>query len=177
MIRRPPRSTLFPYTTLFRSTVSVSPTGLTATSVSATQIDLAWTDNSSTEDGYRIERCSGGGCTAFGEIATVGVNATTYQNTGLTQGTGYSYRVRAYNVTGNSEYSNTAMVPVGPSRLGATAGSGTQIHLAWTDNATDEDGFRIEQCQGANCSTFGEVATVGANVTSDRSVLRSAGTR
>ena len=157
-------------------TVSVSPTGLTATSVSATQIDLAWTDNSTTEDGYRIERCSGGGCTAFGEIATVGVNATTYQNTGLTQGTGYSYRVRAYNVTGNSEYSNTAMVPVGPSGLGATAVSGTQIDLAWTDNATDEDGFRIEQCQGANCSTFGEIATVGANVTSYQNLFLTPGT-
>src|SRR2546426_5879070 len=80
MIRRPPRSTLFPYTTLFRSTVSVSPTGLTATSVSATQIDLAWTDNSTTEDGYRIERCSGGGCTAFGEIATVGDRKSTRLN-------------------------------------------------------------------------------------------------
>src|SRR2546422_5115635 len=70
MIRRPPRSTLFPYTTLFRSL-------------------------SSNEDGFRIERCAGAGCTTFAEIATVGPNVTTYANTGLTTGTGYSYRVRS----------------------------------------------------------------------------------
>ena len=36
----------------------------------------------------------------------------------------------------------------------------------WTDNSNNEDGFRIERCQDAGCSTFVEIATVGAGVTS-----------
>src|SRR2546426_3796796 len=57
MIRRPPRSTLFPYTTLFRS--PAAPTALAAAAVSPSQINLSWTDNPTTEDGFRIERCAG----------------------------------------------------------------------------------------------------------------------
>src|SRR2546426_1672337 len=41
MIRRPPRSTLFPYTTLFRS--PSTPTELFASAVSSSQINLSWT--------------------------------------------------------------------------------------------------------------------------------------
>ena len=49
--------------------------------------------------------------------------------------------------------------------LVATAISRSQINLSWTDNATNEDGFRIERCKGATCTNFAQVATVGANVT------------
>src|SRR3989442_9075860 len=59
----------------------------------------------------------------------------------------------------------TAMPPAAPTSLTATPVSGSQINLTWSDNATNEDGFRIEQCQGAGCSAFVEIATVPANVT------------
>ena len=85
-----------------------APTALAAAAVSTSQINLSWTDNATTEDGFRIERCAGAGCTGFAEIATVGANVVSYQNTGLTASTSYSYRVRAYNVGGTSPYSNTA---------------------------------------------------------------------
>ena len=145
---------------------------LTATAASSTQINLAWTDNSNNEDGFRIERCQGAGCSNFTEIATVGANVVSYQNTGLTAATTYQYRVRAYNTAGNSGYSNTASatttvtLPAAPSSLTATAASSTQINLAWTDNSNNEDGFSIERCQDAGCSNFAEIATVGANVVS-----------
>ena len=158
------------------ATVPAAPTRLTAMGISGTQINLVWFDNSSSEDGFRIERCGGAGCTAFLEIATVSANATTYQNTGLTGGTGYSYRVRAYNGAGTSAYTNTAVVPVAPTTLTATPVSGSQIDLAWTDNAPDEDGFRIERCQGLTCSDFLEIATVGANATSYQNSSLAAGT-
>jgi alpha-tubulin suppressor-like RCC1 family protein len=85
-----------------------APSNLAASAVSSAQINLSWTDNSTTEDGFRIERCSGSGCTSFAQVATVGANATTYSDTGLAAGTAYSYRVRAYNAAGNSGYSNVA---------------------------------------------------------------------
>jgi hypothetical protein len=37
--------------------------------------------------------------------------------------------------------------------------------LSWTDNANNEQEFRIERCTGNNCTNFAQIATVGANVT------------
>jgi hypothetical protein len=147
-----------------------APSSLTATAVSSSRIDLAWTDNSGNEDGFRIERSTDG--TNFAEIATVGANATTYASTGLAASTTYHYRVRAYNAGGNSAYSNTASAttqagataPNAPSNLTATAVSRSQINLAWTDNSNNEDGFKVER--STNGSSFTQIATVGANVTS-----------
>jgi chitodextrinase len=71
------------------------PAGLAATAVSATQINLAW--NASTDNvavtGYQLERCQGAGCTAFALIATI--TGTSFNDTGRTANTSYSYRVRA----------------------------------------------------------------------------------
>ena len=89
-------------------TPPTAPSGLTATAVSRSQIDLRWTDNSGNESGFRIERCQGSGCTNFVQIAEIGANATSFANTGLARRTTYTYRVRAYNAAGNSLYSNTA---------------------------------------------------------------------
>jgi hypothetical protein len=47
------------------------PTGLTATAASASQINLAWTDNSANEDGFKIERCTDADRTTFSQIAAV----------------------------------------------------------------------------------------------------------
>lgn len=85
-----------------------APSGLSATGGSR-QITLRWTDNSGNESGFRIERSTGG---SFSEKATVGANTTTWTNTGLTSGNVYSYRVRAYNGSGTSAYSNTATATV-----------------------------------------------------------------
>src|SRR5256885_11212536 len=85
-----------------------APTTLAAAAVPSSQINLSWTDNATTEDGFRIERCAGAGCTGFAEIATVGANVVSYQNTGLTASTSYSYQVRADNGDDTSAYSNTA---------------------------------------------------------------------
>ena len=76
--------------------------------ISSTQINLAWQDNSANEDGFKIERCQGNGCSNFAEIAEVGANVTTYSDTGLEPNTRYGYRVRAFNGVGNSGYSNIA---------------------------------------------------------------------
>ena len=129
------------------TTPPAAPANLAATAVSSSQINLTWTDSDNTEQGFKIERCTGAGCSDFAQIATVGANVTSYRNTGLTASTSYSYRVRAYNAAGDSGYSNTASavtqaapaLPAAPTNLAATAVSKSQINLAWTDNATNED--------------------------------------
>lgn len=84
-----------------------APSGLTATMISTNQINLSWTDNSNTETGHKIERAlSASG--PWTQIATVGANVKTYQNTGLSMNTTYYYRVRAYSSLGDSAYSNVA---------------------------------------------------------------------
>ncbi len=160
-------------------TVPAAPTSLTATAVSSTQINLAWTDNASNETGFAIERSPDG--TTFAPLATVAANVTTYQNTGLTASTTYHYRVRATNAAGPSAWSNvanaqTAGTVVGaPTNLTATAVSSSRINLAWTDNATNETGFAIERSPDG--TTFTALATVGANVASYANTGLTAGTR
>jgi carboxypeptidase T len=160
------------------------PANLAATAVSSSQINLTWTDSDNTEQGFEIERCIGAGCSDFAQIATVGENVTSYSNTGLTASTSYSYRVRAYNSAGDSNYSNVStavtpevlFLPVAPSNLTATVVSKSQINLSWVDNATNESGFYIERCTGAKCTSFVQVATVGANVTAYANTGLSANT-
>jgi len=88
--------------------VPAAPSGLTATTISRTQINLSWTDNSGNESGFRIERCKTASCTNFLQVAQVGANVTTFADTGVTKNTAYNYRVRAFNAGGDSAYSNTA---------------------------------------------------------------------
>jgi hypothetical protein len=84
------------------------PSRLEATGVSRSEIRLRWQDNAGTEDGFRVERCAGTGCTAFAQVAVVGRDVTSYLDGGLARNTAYSYRVRAFNAGGVSAYSNTA---------------------------------------------------------------------
>lgn len=61
----------------------------------------------------------------------------------------------------NSAPTNSA--PAAPTSLTGTPISRKQINLAWTDNATNEIGFKIERSR--NGTSFPQIATVGANVT------------
>ncbi len=67
-------------------------------------ITLAWTDASSNELGFYIERQSGAG--SFAQIAQVGANVQQYIDTTVQQLTTYQYRVASYNSQGQSAYSN-----------------------------------------------------------------------
>jgi len=144
----------------------VAPSNLTATVVSSSRIDLTWDDNSSNETGFIIERKKAGG--SYTQITTVGANATSYIDTGLANNTKYYYRVRAYNSSSNSTYSNevnatTGTVPAAPSDLIATVLSSTKIMLTWDDNSSNETGFIIERKKAGRSYT--QIATVDANTT------------
>jgi hypothetical protein len=55
--------------------------------------------------------------------------------------------------------------PAAPSNLIAAAASSSRINPSWRDNANNEEGFRIERCQGSTCTDFAEIAAVGPKVT------------
>lgn len=83
--------------------IPIAPSNLTVNAVSSSQINLSWADNSNNETGFKIERSLNN--SSYTEIATVNSNVTLYQNNSLAAGTTYYYRIRAYNIAGNSTYS------------------------------------------------------------------------
>jgi hypothetical protein len=157
------------------------PGALTATRISEVQIDLTWTENTSDETGFSIERCSGAACSDFAEVATVGPDATLYQDDELSPETSYSYRVRGYKSafcgweSGYSNVDSATTTVASPSDLVATAVNTTRIDLAWTDNTATETGTIIERCEGAGCSDFSDIdiAPAGATTYIDPSVAHS----
>lgn len=86
-------------------TIPAPPSNLSGNAISATQIDLSWTDNSTNEDGFEIERKSGSD--PYSLIATLDKDISIYSDDNLALGTSYTYRVSAYNSAGKSlTYSN-----------------------------------------------------------------------
>lgn len=140
-----------------------APSGLTATAFDDDRIDLEWTDGSTNEDGFSIER-SPNGTDSWAEIDTVAANETTYSDTGLTEYTNYWYRVRAF-TTGPtySDYSNTANAKTllaAPSGLTATAVSDVQIDLEWTINSAVPPDFTAIERSPNGSTGWTEIATV-----------------
>lgn len=130
MTHPPPSSLHFTGTSLFPA----APSGISATALSAREISLGWTDNSSNESGFRIEWLIGAS-TEWSQIADLSANSTAHLRTALIPGTAYQFRVCAYNQYGDSEFSNTAgattpNAPPAPSNLSATVNESI-VHLAW----------------------------------------------
>jgi hypothetical protein len=115
----------------------------------------------------------------YSQIGTTAANVTSLQNTGLSAGTRYYYRIAAVNAGGSSAYSNVVQLTttagtttiVAPQILGFSVVTASRVDVVWRDRSTNEAGFRIERSSDYG-STWTTVGTVGANATtfSDRSV-------
>ena len=140
---------------------------------------LSWTDPASTESGFYVERSTNG--STFAQIASTAANVTTFTNTGLSAGTTYSYRVRAFNGAGNSVYSNIASgataastqapsAPSGPSPAnGATDVTATTVAWAASSGATSYDVYfgttTSPPFKASTSATSLSVGKLGAGVT------------
>lgn len=158
-----------------------APSGLTATAISSSQINLTWTDNSANESNFVLARSTTAGG-PYTDLATIAANTTSYSNTGLTASTTYYYVVRATNATGASANSNQASattqsaLPAAPSALAATAVSKTQINLTWTDNATNESNMVVARGTVAG-GPYTDIATLAANSVSYSNTALASNTR
>ncbi|HYO08098.1 MAG TPA: fibronectin type III domain-containing protein [Tepidisphaeraceae bacterium] len=155
-------------------TVPAAPTPA-ATPVSASQINLSWT-NVAGESGYTVERSNDGGAT-WQMSANVAADVTAYSDTGLTAGTAYTYRVRANNATGSSGHGGTASAttaPAAPGGLVATSAGATQINVSWNDVA-GETGYVVER-SADGASGWAQVGTTSTGVTAFANTGLAAGT-
>ncbi|WP_187146512.1 fibronectin type III domain-containing protein [Nitrosopumilus maritimus] len=151
------RSSTAKAATTFAITEPNRVTGLSATTISPTQIDLSWNepyDGESPITGYQIERKKASDPWEI-YIADTGNTNTTYSDQGLDPDTRYRYKVAAINAIGIGTASTakaaTTTEITEPDRvtgLTATAISHTQINLSWNEPYDGESpitGYQIER--------------------------------
>src|SRR5919109_3237603 len=140
-----------------------APTGLTATAVSSSQLNLSWTASSGATSYNVLRSTTTGG--PYTQIAS-GVAATSFSDTGLAASTIYFYVVQAVNSAGTRGNSNEASAttplgpPLAPTNLTATAGN-AQVSLSWTisDGATSYNVLRSTSSGGPYTQIAGGVST------------------
>jgi serine protease len=89
------------------SSAPTAPASLAAKVVTLSRVDLSWADQSSNEDGFRIERKTGTG--SWGVLAQLGANSTAYSDTSVQKDVTYSYRVIAFNAPGSASSSEVTV--------------------------------------------------------------------
>ena len=108
----------------------------TQTVVGTGEIDIAWTADTGTVSGYRVLRSSNLGMSFTQVGSDLSNSVTSLNDTGLSAGTTYIYRVLALNATGhsgNSDSNELTTIPAIPGDFGVNAVSNTEIDLTWTD--------------------------------------------
>jgi hypothetical protein len=145
-----------------------APSSATAAATSSTTVHLTWVSTATDPTGFKVER-STSGTSGFTQIGVAQGNASAHDDSGLTPGTTYYYRVRATNASGDSDYSNVASAqtlpavttpPAAPSNAAASATSSSAVRVTWTDNSSNEDGFQVQRGSSA-AGPFAQVGTTG----------------
>jgi hypothetical protein len=119
----------------------------------AAQIALSWQDNATNETGFKIERAADG--VSFVQVAMVGANVASFNDAAVAPATTYSFRVRAYNASGDSAYSNVAVVTTPPATPANTAPTISNV----ADRSISEDGTT-----GAIAFTVSDVETAASSL-------------
>jgi serine protease len=149
----------------------LTPENLKGTVQSPSVISLTWNDMATGEDGYNIERKINTG--SYSPLQTLQANTSSYTDSGLIDGTVYTYRVKAFNsIPAESFYSDevAVLIPLNPpSNLNSTSVSESRVDLAWTDNSGSEQGFIIER-QEVSAGTWEEAGRTSGTTFSDTHV-------
>ncbi len=148
-----------------------APTNLRAEALGSTVIRLSWTDNSSRESGFIIERknLSNGG--DWQQIDIVAPNTTEYFDDNLESNTAYSYRVAAILPT-SFAYSNETTATTAsedlprPTNLVADFDmDARKVYLHWSDNSLLEYGSQIERKEAGSSANFVTIGETDHDVT------------
>ncbi len=115
------------YLTSSVTTLSIAPTGLTATHINTSQVDLNWVAAAGNIDSYRIYRNGT-------PVATIPAANTSYSDTSLNSGSQYNYQVTAIAGSYESPSSNSVTgttYPEAPTAPLASPVSDTEITVSW----------------------------------------------
>ena len=146
----------------FTATVAGAPAligDLNAVGYDSTRIDLSWTvpnDYGSAITRYELERKTGSGSYAAVTPAP-GASATTYRDTGLTVGTTYTYRLRAYNAIGARGWSNEASAEPSPDKDALIALYNATDGDNWTANTNWKSDKPLDEWYGVTTNSKGRV--------------------
>lgn len=147
-------------------TYPAAPSSLTASVVSTSAVTLSWTDNSTNETGFKIERMTDTGG-VFVPIATLPANTTTYTDNAVSTGTTYIYRIRSYNALGDSAYTSEVTVSawdsIAPVSLTVTPVSASRLDLSWGYTGTGNYNTIIERKTGTD-GTWAVINTTALGV-------------
>ena len=150
------------------TTIPATPTLLAATPFSTTEINLTWNDVSTTNTSYTVERSPDG--SSWMPAATgLDATATSYNDTGLVEGTNYEYEVFAVGAGGDSLASDivpATTIPLAPDTLVAATVSTTEISLTWNNNSANATHYLVERSVVANPYNFHQIALLGQTATS-----------
>lgn len=118
------------------SIIPTAPSKLIGTAISSTAITISWTDTTTTELGFYVERRTPPSTVWTVLPVTPTANTISYTDTGLTVNTTYYYRVKAFNFVGQSGYSNEAGTLTSWNTTDTTTAPSERIqHTAvWADN-------------------------------------------
>ncbi|MDP6651419.1 MAG: fibronectin type III domain-containing protein, partial [Gammaproteobacteria bacterium] len=130
--------------------IILSPSDLTLTALNDQVMQLFWSDNCLFEAGQELWRQVGVGSFAF--LDSLNTDVTAYNDSSLTYGETYSYKLRSFTIQNVSAYSDSVSgvtVFPAPSNLSVDALNDHQVELTWDDNCGFEDGYEIQQLKGA----------------------------
>jgi uncharacterized repeat protein (TIGR01451 family) len=100
------------YASIRPTLAPVAPSNLIVAAVATGYVTLTWSDNSSNEDGFDVERRSESDDADhnWARVVTLEKNSTSYTDARLQSGALYSYRVKAINAGGGSAYSSVVSI-------------------------------------------------------------------
>ena len=149
------------------SSSTPAPSNLSVASGGNGQLNLSWTNNASNADLVKVERARDG--VDFEQIAVLPASSSSYTDSGLAANTSYTYRVRAFNILGDTPYSASASAttgsgsgaPAAPSSVTVRASAANQLTVYW-QNTSDipVTGFSIDR---STSSSFSGAQTFNVN--------------
>jgi len=148
------------------------PTGFTGERISTTRVDLTWSDNSSIETGYVLERSPDG--SAWSALATLSANATAYPDTAA-PATGVHYRLRAINGATTGDWVSTSLAapvpPTTPASFAQSSATTSTVDLTW--NAVNgASSLRLER---SSLGIYGPWTLVSDAIAGDSITYRDTG--
>lgn len=158
------------YSAVVSATTSAAPPSssyLYASAAAYNRVSLSWSDVAF-EQNYVIERAPYG-TTNWAALTTLAANTTSYSDTTVSGSTNYSYRIKAVNAAGSSNWSTASVAtpaptpPAVPGNVTLQIVSASNLRLTWS-NVADETGYQIER-RTDDPQSWSLIATVAADTT------------